>query len=207
MLARDIIDSMRSELNDPVDVRWPLPVKLRALSDALLQLALVRPDAAEATEELALADGSRQQLPADGLRLIDVPRNISGQPIRRVDRATLDASGAWHGAKPAEVVRSYTFDDRRPTQFYVYPPAAAGVKVEVSYVRAPAAVTDLDDPLQASAVYLGPLRDWALYRCYAVETGTGSAHKAQHYHNSFYQSLGVKLQSDALISPKAEGNP
>ena len=71
MQASDVFTRVSRVLQDEAKVRWAEPELAEWLTDALRVLVLVRPDAAMANTTMDLVEGSRQTLPADGLRLLD----------------------------------------------------------------------------------------------------------------------------------------
>lgn len=93
MTARYFVERMLTVLQDEAAVRWPVPECVRNLNEALLMLAVDRPDAVAVTVEHTLAAGYRQALPADAMGLIQVECNNEGRrrAVRRVDVLQLDA--------------------------------------------------------------------------------------------------------------------
>ena len=157
--------------------------------------------------------GTKQALPADALRLIEVLRNANGKVIRFVPRKALDDSyPEWHSGKTATSVDNYCYEERDPKTFYLHPGPAAAVKVDVIYSVAPQskqladvenastpAMADLDD------IYINPIIDFMLYRCFSkdAEYAANSNRAAGHY-NAFMQQLGEKTQADANMEARQQ---
>ncbi len=162
-----ILKRVNTLLNDRTWVRWPKQELLDYYNDAAKAIVLMRPDAHTKNVQFNCAAGTKQSLPADALRLIEVLRNADGKVIRFVPRRALDDSYPdWHAGKDGTSVAAYTYDDRDPKNFYLYPGPAAAVKVDVIYSVAPQskvltdvenvgtpALADLDD------IYINPLID------------------------------------------------
>ena len=84
-------------LQDVSNIRWPLPELLDWLNDGQREIVLKKPNASIKNEPFVLAVGTKQTLPADGVQLIDVVRNLPGTAIRIVSREILDAQlPDWH---------------------------------------------------------------------------------------------------------------
>ena len=138
MQASDIIDRVRIVLNDAAGTRWPNAELFQWITDAQLLIALVRPDEVNATANVALAAGTKQTIPSDGLRLLDVKRNLKdaqgtpGRAIRIIEQSDLDLFNPdWHTATQSLEIKHYVYDNRENLAFWVYPPAKVGARVEV----------------------------------------------------------------------------
>jgi len=113
MLASDVLTRVRLLLQDPDGVRWLDAEQFQWLTDGQRAIVVVRPDASAKNAEIELVAGSKQTLPDDGLRLLDVVRNVpvtavnsttqtGGRAVRLVDREVLDSQDpSWHIRKAA----------------------------------------------------------------------------------------------------------
>lgn len=201
-----ILKRVNTLLVDPTFTRWPKQELLDYYNDATKAIVLVRPDAYTKNVEFSCVAGTKQVLPSDALRLIEVLRNANGKVVRFAPRKALDDSyPEWHSGKTAVTVDNYTYEERDPKTFYLHPGPAAAVKVDVIYSVAPQskvladvdnaqspALADLDD------IYINPIIDFMLYRCFSkdAEYSANSNRAAGHY-NAFMQQLGEKTQADA----------
>ena len=208
--CQTLIDGVReTQLNDIEKTTWTDSVILSALNQALTILVLARPDATAKIHTLVCALGTRQALPADGLKLLKAVRNIGvdnavGRAVRLVNASDLDSiSPNWHAETPKDVIKEYMFDDRSPKWFYVYPPAKAGIKLEIEYSAQPITITDLSQPLPVDVIYLQPLQELILYKLLSGEGGNGSG--MQHY-NTGMSLLGAKPAIDKFFAPITETN-
>lgn len=209
MLASDIISRAQTVLNDVGGVRWTDAELLKWISDGQRVVAMVRPDASSLNTTVTLVAGTKQTLPADGVRLLDVIRNIkaNGDPdraVRLVERENLDAQNPnWH-AVSGPVVLNWMVDNRDPLNFYVYPKAAAGQKLEILYSRNPADVTSSSQNLSIPDIYAEPLFNYVLFRAYSKDADFGGNFAlAQGYMQAFMSMLGIKTSKDFAFSPDA----
>ena len=76
--AQHILSRVRNILQDNTGVRWTDGEMFDYLSDGQREIANFRPDATATHANVQLATGTEQTIPADGLRLINVARNLSG---------------------------------------------------------------------------------------------------------------------------------
>jgi len=185
------------------------------LNSAQRQVALVRPDASFSIESILLVSGTKQSLPSNGLRLLDIVRNmgvdglIPGRPVTATDQATMDLYDRnWHTKTGQTSIKAYMLDERSPKEFYVTPPVVVGtaVYVEAKMSVLPTEIADPDiDAIGLDDIYEGPIRHWMLHRAYSKETDSpGSQQQARIHWNWFFQSLGIKTQTDKMYTPSVE---
>lgn len=210
-------DARNALLDEGSTKRWSDDDLTLFFNSAVLQLALVRPDSTSKTASVLLSSGTKQSIPTDGLSLIDIPRNMGtdgntpGNAILKADRAQLDTyNRSWHTDAASATVKNYTYDERSPKVFYVYPKNDGTGYVEMAYSAAPARVASADiatTDIPVPDVYYGSLKDWMLREAYQVEVSLVSEERARRYERSFYQSLGLKYQTDRATSPNAQPVP
>jgi len=200
--AGDVLQRASIILNDEDFVRWGKPELFAWLNDGACEIVIRRPAAGAVTGNLTLAAGSLQSLPDGGIELLDVVRNVGGRPIRRTDRQLLDDSmPSWQQMRPVSAIKHYTFDERSPKTFYVYPPAQAGVVVEALYSKAPDAVAADDDQLQIDRAYIGPLVSYILYRALAKDSEFANGTLAAAHFQAFTEALAANNMMTAEASP------
>ena len=212
MLCSDVMAAIRRTLNDEDKVTFPDSVVLAALNEALSALVLYRADASATTSVVQLAPGTRQSIPADGIRLIRLIRNRGsdgvqvGRSIRLVDTDVMDAiAPGWHQLS-GNYVAEYTYDPHTPKEFYVYPAVPSGtVYVELSYSRnIPEAAAN--DTLPVDAIYSQALKEWALYVLWGGDTDSSPNYsQAIGRKQTFFDLLQVKSASDKATYPAIKG--
>lgn len=221
--AVEIIDRAGTLIQDTGYVRWTRRELLGYLNDAQKQIAIHRPDASTVNETFSTAAGTKQSIPAAGLRLIDVVRNVGGRVITQVSRKVLDEQlPNWHETPAAgsTAAEHFTYDPRDPKTFYLYPKMQASQDIEIVYSVSPAVISsttaesdpnDLSDiaatTISVDDIYFNPILDFVLYRAYAKDTEyAGNVQRASMHLQSFANALGIKMQMDAAASP-APKNP
>ena len=208
-------------LQDTTNVRWPQAELLRYLNDGRRELAIHRPDIYSHTGVLTLVAGSKQTIPSDGSRLLDAVRNITaadaiGRAVRIVEREILDAQRPeWHTETASTSLKHFMFDERAPKTFYVYPPAAAGHKLEIVYSKSPVDITDQQlsstSVLENEDIYAGVLLDYVLYRAFSKDAEyAGNIQRATVHYQMFANSLGIGNRKRIATSPNVanmDGTP
>lgn len=213
--AGAIITKARDILQDTSAVRWTDNEALRWLSEGQRYITLHRPDASSTIGNIQLVGGTRQTLPASALRLLDIVRNMGasgsspGAPIRMIDRDILDAQVSdWHSQTAQSVIKHYVYDERSPKTFYVFPPATAGIWVEAVWSTAPAELTSTSSAIAIDDIYEPVLLDYLLYRAWSKDAEyAGNAERAAFYITACNNALGIKMQADVAMAPRANTPP
>jgi hypothetical protein len=206
--AADVITRATDLIQDQTNVRWPVEELMRYLNDGRREICIVRPDIYATTSVVTLAAGTKQAVPADGRRLLDVVRNIAvdgvtpGRAIRIVEREVLDAQRPnWH-TEAAGAVRHFMFDERTPREFFVYPPASATTKVQLSYSKTPVEIVDPNTELSDEDIYTSALVDYVCYRAFSKDAEyAGNTERAALHYSQFMSSLGVGKKASYVTSP------
>lgn len=213
-LSMQAVDDRVSDLLIDADHdRWPLAERIRWANESMGAILSRRPQALTVRTVKALEAGVLQHVSTGASMLIDVVRNVaedgvtSGTPIRRTDRQQIDdVDPDWMTGAKSKKVKQYTFDDRTPTVFYVYPPAIAGTKVEIMEAGVPADISDVEDDLSIGAEYLESVVNYVCYRCNSKDSEYANAAVATMFYQAFEASLGAGVQTQAVASPNQPGN-
>lgn len=209
----DIVAKVGYLMLDTDHVRWTVSELIGWINESAGAILTRRPAAFARRSVHTLVAGTLQSIPAGGAMLLDVVRNIGadgvkpGEVIRRTDRQLLDDSDPnWHTTKPKSVVKQYTYDDRAPLIFYVYPPVNAGVKVELMDSALPPAVDDVADMFDIGNEYTEAVVNYVAYRANIKDSEYASPAAAINYYQAFEASLGIKSQTQAMASPNQPTN-
>jgi hypothetical protein len=219
--AQALIRRVVETLQDTTSIRWPVAELVRYLNDGQREIIVHRPDAMVTNASLTLTAGTKQSLPSNGAKLIDVVRNSAGtkRAIRMCAREILDAqSPGWHNLSGVTEIVHFMFDPRDPKVFYVYPPAqSAGASVDLVYsalptdIAEPAAGTDYSAVAGAISVpdiYSNALQDYVLYRAYTKDSQyAGNEARAQARYAAFANALGIEIKATVAVAPQSVGNP
>ena len=206
----DILDRAAIILQDNTNVRFPNSELLKFFNDAQKEVVLHRPDATMVNTTFACATGSKQTLPTQALRLIEVVRNVGGRAVTQVERRILDETlPNWHETTAGtNKIEHYVYDPADPKNFYIYPKGASGThSLEVVYSSAPAEISisnfDTDTTvISLDDVYSNCILDYVLYRSYQKDSEfAGNAQRAMMHYQSFANALGVKTQADSATTP------
>ena len=218
--AQSVIRRCVETLQDPTSIRWPVAELVRYLNDGQREVALYRPDSMGTSTTMTCVTGTKQPLPTNGAKLIEVVRNAAGskKAVRLTNREILDAqTPGWHNLTGVGEVLHYMYDPRDPRVFYVYPPATASAQLDIVYSAYPLDVTEPADGSLYTAVagnigvpdiYTNALQDYILYRAYTKDSEyAGNAARAQAHYAAFANALGVEIKATVAVGPNPVGNP
>jgi hypothetical protein len=211
--AATILDSAATILLDAAHRTWSADELLGYLNEAQRATAAARPSDFYVIEgQMQLAYGVIQNLPSDGITLIDVPRNNPTAPsglvpayrvITQVDKGLQDeADRFWPGGTPQPTVEHYTFDPRNPRRFVVYPPNDGNGMVDIVYgAYAPQIMYDSED-LVCPDSYQTPLLNFVLGKAYQKNSKRQDLTKASAYLQMWGTSLGLDSKAIQAVTPK-----
>ena len=216
--VQSVIDRVQVVLQDTTGVRWPVQDELVLwVNDAQREIALFKPDASAKNETITLVDGTKQEIPTGGNRLLGITRNMSaatngtgGRSIRIVEREVLDAqTPTWHDPSSTgdgahgTVVKHFVYDDTNPRNFYVYPGVSGNAYIEIIYSSNPSAVGSSDN-LDIPDIYANAVMNYVLYSAYMKDAEyAGNSQRAANHYQLFMSSITGKSQLDLVTSPNA----
>lgn len=203
----EIIGRVNTQLVDVAWMRWPKAELLDYYNDAIRAVIIVRPEAGETSEVLTCVAGTKQQLPSGASRLLDISQVVGGRVVRPVPREVLDSQFPdWHSS--SGVIESYCYDEQTPKTYFVFPGAIEGTQLDAVISRIPEPVTlsqvENDEIVKLDELYMNPILEWMLYRCYSKDSQNGAVHLqlAQQHYQAFNDQLGIKMQSEAAAGNK-----
>ncbi len=228
-LVRRAVDTSQ----DNTSIRWPLREFVRYLNDGQREIILYRPDAMATNANITCVSGTKQTLPANGTKLIEVIRNnpagAGGRVVRLTNREILDAgSPGWHLNTPSAEILHFMYDARDPKVFYVFPPATTAAKLDIVYSANP---TDIALPAEGASlptdslsdntspsvvlgtisvpdIYANALVDYMLARSYMKDADyAGNAQRAQNHYALFANALGIEIKATLSVAPTSMSNP
>lgn len=201
--AQTIIDRAQIILQDTTAIRWTEDELLGWLNDGQREIASLRPDASAVAAAFTTVAGTKQTLPANATALLDVVRTVGGSAVRKVPQAILDAQRpGWH-SESSGAAKHFCYDPRTPKVFYLYPPSAGAVQLDIKYQAPPADVAAIGAVINIDDAYMTALIDYVLFRAYSKDADyTANEGRALSARKSFENTLGLKAQADAAATPR-----
>jgi hypothetical protein len=177
------------------------------MNDAQRAIAALRPDAFPITETIVLKEGTKQEIPPSGLRMGSVVRNITmadapGPTVRKTYIQVMDLDPDWHSAQAANTIQHWMDDPADPRSYYVYPPAAAGTKVEITYPAIPPTILLSEistENISLPDEFIDAMVEWILFRAYSELNSSKFVGAAGTHLNQFATMVGAtRQQAEAM---------
>jgi hypothetical protein len=219
--AQSVIRRATDTLQDVTSVRWAVNELVRYLNDGQREIVLHRPDSMATTSTVTCIAGTRQTLPANGAKLIDISRNMAAgstkRSVRMVTRDILDSQvPSWHNLTGNIETVHFIYDPRDPRVFFVYPPALTTTQLEVVYAAYPTDITEPADGAVYTAVtgnitlpdiYGNALLDYILFRAYSKDSEyAGNSQRSQGHYAAFATAIGIEVQATVGVAPNPVAN-
>jgi hypothetical protein len=217
--VQSVIDRVQTVLQDTTGVRWPVVAELVLwINDAQREIALLKPDASAINETITLADGTKQDIPSAGNRLLKVVRNMSAasggtgkRAVRLVDAEVLNGQTPdWHDptvagdAAHTNIVKHYIYEESNPRNFYVYPGVSGAAYLEIIYSSNPTTVAQGGN-LSIPDIFANAVMNYVLYMAYMKDAEyAGNSQRANSHFALFTNSVTGKGQIDAITNPNME---
>lgn len=211
MQAQDVYKTVSARLQDlKITRRWSWEAPSTSedaslqdfLNNALLNVVLQRPDASSVVKTHICVEGCKQALTSDDLCLLDCIYSLdeNGDPdtvLTLIDRKDLDIyNSSWYQSKDSAPYH-WAYDRlNAPRIFWVYPGCATGDSLLVNVSEKPTTISAPTTTISIPDLYKPALDAWVLYEVLASDTDDANWQKATQYQQTFYQILGVKLQTD-----------
>lgn len=192
-------------LNDAGMVRWTADELMKWFNDARREIATLRPDLYAIKTDITLVAGAAQSVPDDGMRLIDVTRNADGSACTVIEKESLDQfRPRWQKETGSKSIRHFMMDERYPTDFWVYPPAAIGAALEIIYQPTPTDVGSGAALSTSESMYLSAIVDYMCFRAFSKDVEfVGAVDRAAAHYGKFKDTLSDGGRIALVTSPNA----
>jgi len=213
MLVSDLISRARDLLLDTVSpYRTSDAELLRWASDAQRVIVSVVPEAYPESRAVQLeANTYRQKIPADALRLLDIPRNLGatgntpGLVIRLIGRSVLDGVNPMWTSESAAEIEHYIYDFKTPRQFMVYPAPTSAVFVEMVFSKNPPEISANSGSLALDDSYSALILDYVAFRAFSKDVDSQtSASRAAAYMSMFSGAIAALTGATAQRVPASQ---
>ncbi len=206
LLASDIINGaggVRSTLLDAQKRSWSDDELVGYLNEFQRQTVFLKPDAHTTRAFIPLVAGTSQELPDDGVAVLEIGENEgSGRVATQINAELMThANRFWPAATYELDVQHWSHDPRDPRRFEVTPPNNGYGSVQCLYGAVPAQIT-LNDPIAYPDSYEHAAKCFVLAKAYAKNAQRQDLGKAESYMAQYKQALGIKSQAQAAVAPR-----
>jgi hypothetical protein len=185
--VKHLLDGIREIVQDTADTEaareWTDSYLVDAYNIEARVIASKLPDACTITEAVKLSANVKHSIPAKGIALIAVHRNmgatglVHGEAINQADLGVIGLYDRdWASATAAALIINFMPDPADPKVFYTYPPADGTTYVMEQYSVVPKQIVyDVDGDWELELVdiaekYLSQLEKRIIARCYKKDS-------------------------------------
>lgn len=181
-------------------VRWTNAELVDWANEFYCHAANLVPSEFAEVREMNCVAGTKQDAPADMVQVIDVIRNLDGSmmPLTATAKDVLDSTiRGWHGHAGSIEQEVFVLDERYPRNFYVYPPASVGSKIEIAGAVIPVAHVLSDFTGEAALVKCSDritpaMTDYILFRAHNKDAEHAGNAARSDYHRNLCDSFLTK---------------
>lgn len=196
-------------------IRWRNAELVDWLTEFYLLACLHLPGKFSERFEFVCVAGTRQTIPDTVSLLLEITRNLDGDmmALSKVERSHLDSTRRrWHAERSTLEQELWCFDDQMPREFFVYPPAKAGSKLELYGSVLPGAhvvedYTGATELVRCPEELLPAALDYILSRCYSKDSEDQiNTSREQNHLNKCLSMLGLTDRVALKFSPNNPAN-
>lgn len=211
ILASKIVDDVEDFLSDSVNAQYTSTRLLKWLNVIQRLAVVLKPDLSVRVQPRLLVAGAKQTIASDAFRFIRITTYMGTNgttPGKAVFFATMDELNEmdpdWRAATAVAQPTIYTFDERDPKTFYVYPPGLGTGYVEIVENITSANIAAIGNAITLDDIQEPVLINGVLYLAYLEDSAHSlyAQQRAQYHHDEFLQLLG---RADLLEKQDAPG--
>lgn len=219
VIASTLVARASTLLQDSTNVRWTAAELLDWLNEGQREIVTFKQNAYVRNAPVLLVAGTRQSLPADGVYLIDIVRNLGTDgttptsPVKTISREILDNyNSSWHSTAVSNtnlIVKNFMYNREDSLHYYIYPPQplASQGYVELVYGAIPGTINS-GDPITLDDIYQNAIVAHIMYRAWMKDAEyAGNLQLSGAYRSQFTALLGGKTGSEEAADPNKALGP
>lgn len=180
---------------------------LALANQALKNMAVLRPDLFAVITSMPTVLGAFQSAPADSIRFMEAMIVVGGSNLNEINREALDLmSSAWQQITPTTPT-NWMRHPRNANAFFVYPPATAGVSIQIEYAQSPAFFTLAQSPAILPDAYYSTLLDGTVARLEMTDNEAANSGRAKLMMDSFVAQLQASLAARPTLDNEGAAMP
>jgi hypothetical protein len=176
-------------------------------NQTLKRMALIRPDLFALITTMPTAAGALQTAPADSMRFMEALTVVGVQNLNEINREALDLMvSTWQIGTPSSPT-NWMRHPRNANNFFVYPPATAGISLQIEYVQSPARYALNQSPALLPDAYYPVLLDGTVALLEMTDNEAVNDGRAKLCYDNFTSLLKSSADSRATTDGEGAGMP
>jgi len=178
---------------------------LSMANQALKRIAVIRPDLFALITTMSTVAGSTQTAPADSIRFMEALAVVGANNLNEINREALDLmSSTWQIGTPGSPT-NWMRHPRSANTFFVYPPATAGVVLQVEYAQGPPNYTLSQSPAIPPDAYYPVVLDGTVALLEMTDNEAVNSNRAKLCYDNFTNMLQSSLQARPSLDSEGAG--
>lgn len=212
--VRHLLDMAVEVLQDANYDNWTETEFINWYNLIARQAVVYAPDANPVIEPILLGASAKHVIPAAGLALINVIRNMGADgetPGAAITPSTIQMITAfdknWTTATSAAVIKHFMPETKRT--WYSYPPSNGAGYIEIEYSKVPSLISyDADGDWESALVgvtddYVFAVLEGILWKAFSKDTDfPGNQERSGTHMNAFLQAVGAPKVGQQMASPQ-----
>jgi hypothetical protein len=209
-LMSEVVADVRLAIQDLGLVSTPRFTDAQILTMAnqcLKRIAVIRPDLFALITTMNTVVGSTQQAPADSIRFMEALAVVGVQNLNEINREALDLmSSTWQVGTPG-VPSNWMRHPRSANTFFVYPPATAGVPLQIEYAQSPPKYSLAQAPAILPDAYYPVVLDGTIALLEMTDNEAVNSNRAKLCFDNFTNMLQSSLSARPSLDNEGAGMP
>jgi hypothetical protein len=178
---------------------------LTLANQTLKRMCVIRPDLFALITTMPTVLGNVQSAPADSMRFMEALAVVGVNNLNEINREALDLmSSSWQYATPGSPT-NWMRHPRSANTFFVYPPATAGISLQIEYVQTPPVYTALQAPAILPDAYYPVVVDGTVALLEMTDNEAVNSNRAKLCYDNFTNMLQSSLQARASLDSEGAG--
>jgi len=207
-LMSTVVADARLAINDLGLLSTPRFSDAQILSMAnqcLRRICVIRPDLFALITTMQTVLGATQSAPADSMRFMEALAVVGVQNLNEINREALDLlSNTWQYGTPGSPT-NWMRHPRNANAFFVYPPATAGITLQIEYVQSPAVYTLTQAPALLPDAYYPVVLDGTVALLEMTDNEAVNSNRAKIMYDNFTNMLQSSLQARQGLDNEGAG--
>lgn len=178
---------------------------LSLANQTLKAMAVLRPDLFALVTTMTTVQGAYQTAPADSIRFMEALLVVGANNLNEINREALDLmSNNWQTLTPTTPT-NWMRHPRNANAFFTYPPAAAGITLQIEYAQSPPFYALTQAPAIMPDAYYSTLLDGTVARLEMTDNEASNSGRAKLMNDMFVSQLQTSLQARNTLDNESGG--
>ena len=178
---------------------------LSMVNQTLKRICVIRPDLFALITTMQTVTGSLQTAPADSYRFMEALAVVGVNNLNEINREALDLmSSTWQTGTPGSPT-NWMRHPRNANSFFVYPPATAGITLQIEYAQSPPNYTLTQSPTILPDAYYPVVVDGTVALLEMTDNEAVNSNRAKICYDNFTNMLQSSLAARPGLDSEGAG--